>query len=408
MSDSDKEDKNIKALRAAIDGIQKLERKLQTTKLLFDWFLNNSSSLESSQKMGYAEVTETFEVVDKFNPIIDKMLEGLQGNEPNVDVADALLQLKDDRAYEEDKSPGKATSDTDEDDEVTKKRKKASKARQERRVKQKMKSLAEKEAKRIALEQKESFTVSGTFVNSFDIESYIGKLSEARGNEEKEKVYTKMIKSVGKSVFVHRTFSKFGVNKRNKEIESMKPEPLEEWSIELHVRDPELPAEGDATIFPWFSVKQSTIKDAGLGLFAARKFSKDECIGIYMGKTVGKQNKSVYAMAASFGVCDPGRGFKSSMPRAYHGMGIHICNDPSWSKEKVRGQNTNKNKSKSCNIFVSTDMLVHAIKDILPNQEILLDYNYNNKEEEEEKQATEVSSKRKRSSQRIKKRVYKV
>jgi hypothetical protein len=96
--------------------------------------------------VGNEEIAETFQLVEKFNPIIVKMLQGLQDNEPNVDVADALLQLKDDRAYEEDESAGKAMSDTEEEDAVTNKRKKALKDRQEHRVKQRLQSLAEKEA----------------------------------------------------------------------------------------------------------------------------------------------------------------------------------------------------------------------------------------------------------------------
>jgi hypothetical protein len=417
MSDSDKEDKNIKALRAAIKGIQNLEMKLQTTKLLFDWFVSKYPSIEISQKMGFEEVTETIDLIDKLNPIVESILQCFQANsndvnvniaytdDVNVDAADALLQLKDDNVRKEDESDAKATTYKDEEnpnDEATKKREKATKARQECRKKQKMRIEAEESFTK-NLVQKTDLTMSGPFVTSFDTESYVSELSDARGDAEKIKVYQNISNRVNKSVYVHRMLRKFGVNKRNTDIESMKPEPIDKWIIDLHLKDYEKP-DDDVMIFPWFVVKQSTLRDAGLGVFAARKFCKGECIGIYMGPILGNRQNSVYSIAASFGVCDPGRGYKSSNPRPYYGMGIHIINDPAWTMDKLLGRQNNKNKwsnSKSSNVCITQDMLVHALKDILPNQELFLDYNYNMENKQEQDQKTEGSLKRKRSSKRI-------
>lgn len=39
---------------------------------------------------------------------------------------------------------------------------------------------------------------------------------------------------------------------------------------------------------PWFYIKKSNIKDAGNGLFSARKFKKNELIGYYEGKMIIK------------------------------------------------------------------------------------------------------------------------
>ena len=69
----------------------------------------------------------------------------------------------------------------------------------------------------------------------------------------------------------------------------------------------------------WFVVKESQIRNSGLGLYADHSFKVDDAVGVYLGLVKEKKKcGSEYAMCAKFGNIDPGHGIISEGGR-HHG-----------------------------------------------------------------------------------------
>lgn len=126
-----------------------------------------------------------------------------------------------------------------------------------------------------------------------------------------------------------KLYKKDGINHDYNKRHEKKMEDTGIWDIDIHFTDSE-----DSSIkkcYHWFQVRPSTIEGAGLGLFAARKFSDGEVIGLYMGRTEANKKKgSDYSLRSeTVGLVDAKRGFRpttASMPQ--YEMGIHMINDP--------------------------------------------------------------------------------
>ena len=119
----------------------------------------------------------------------------------------------------------------------------------------------------------------------------------------------------------------------------------------------------------WFEVKPSTIKEAGLGLFAARRFFEGNLIGIFMGKydPDDKNNTTGY----QFKNIDPCLQGEEHLPY----FGLHFANDPLYKKDVKRmpkGQATKL--AQKVNIEFGAGYDCHATKRIEKGAEIFVLY----------------------------------
>ena len=172
------------------------------------------------------------------------------------------------------------------------------------------------------------------------------------------------------------------------------------WIIQL--RDPD--------VNEWFSlyeVKKSTIENSGYGLFAARPYKAHDILGVFFGEVsdldedgkVLKKKEKVdrkkggpgnYAMIVEW----PGQSNKYLLidPKgeptknyergkgchpAY--FGLHMANDPDWSKKKKARKNLAKTtrstrQSPTVNMIVDEKLVGRALEDIAVDEEIFLDY----------------------------------
>ena len=123
----------------------------------------------------------------------------------------------------------------------------------------------------------------------------------------------------------------------------------------------------DGRMIPWFEVRQSTIANAGFGLFSLQKFVKDDVMGRYLGYKVQQgAGNGVYSVATdNFTIdCFP-------YPREFTGHGVHLANDPLWNPKNSENLKVNAN--------IKTDFVLTCDADIEVDDEIFYSYmNYLN------------------------------
>jgi hypothetical protein len=118
----------------------------------------------------------------------------------------------------------------------------------------------------------------------------------------------------------------------------------------------------------WLHVKDSTIPNAGKGVFALRQFLKGAIIGLYMGGEVGHED---YTMEAAWAKekrirCYPFTDSRSMGGRSSMTMGMQMINDPNYDGIKT---------GKRVNAKVMSDLFVVALKNIKVGEEIFIAYN---------------------------------
>ena len=96
------------------------------------------------------------------------------------------------------------------------------------------------------------------------------------------------------------------------------------WAIDLTDLSKRISQESQKD---WLKVTQSTIPDAGAGLFSNRTFKKGQIITVYCGK-VSKKEPSDYAVEYKGRIIDPKR--DGEIPMYW---GAHFANDYDWHKE---------------------------------------------------------------------------
>ena len=130
---------------------------------------------------------------------------------------------------------------------------------------------------------------------------------------------------------------------------------------------------------PWLYVRKSCMIENNnypYGLFAAKKFSTDDVIGIYLGEynAIPKisegtpSTENVYIIDHIDAKC------------GMHGkcfMGMHLCNDPLLPKNNNSKEKTGKQsfgRPPAYNAEFKTNLTLVAIKDIRAGTEIKVDY----------------------------------
>lgn len=135
---------------------------------------------------------------------------------------------------------------------------------------------------------------------------------------------------------------------------------------------------------PWFSIRKSTIPDAGKGLFAEQSFSKGACIGIYFGSIANNEaaDESNYSLYSSkmLEKRDAIGGFESG---AKVFMGVHYLNDPDHDRYLVgQTEETRERDSKylpKCpkhhsNVDVYEDFVLRPLTGVSVGTEMFMDY----------------------------------
>lgn len=163
---------------------------------------------------------------------------------------------------------------------------------------------------------------------------------------------------------------------------------LNQYKVMFHV-DPQRDVGDDGTItdikkihklplVPWLEVKQSTIKDAGLGCFADRNFETGDIIGLYMGsenKQKGTRGYTIETKWDSHIYCYPFQDPRCMTAETQTTMGMQMIND--YSYEKERNETTEKAE-------IEPSLFVRATKSIRAGEEIFIDYNLKGEDTDEE------------------------
>lgn len=130
----------------------------------------------------------------------------------------------------------------------------------------------------------------------------------------------------------------------------------------------------------WVEVRPSTIKNAGLGLFASTQFLKDTLVTWFWGQKLEKD--APYPTDDEYHVKLEGGDIINTTPSdPFHkllGLGAHFMNDPRWVSAEVRNSPMYVHKdtpAREVNAkFLSNGMVV-TTKKIESGQEIVVDYN---------------------------------
>jgi hypothetical protein len=140
----------------------------------------------------------------------------------------------------------------------------------------------------------------------------------------------------------------------------------EEW--EVHFRGTHL-----------FTIKPSTVWDAGYGLFFAQNVKQGRCIGLAHGKvkSLDEETTSNYAWRSdSLGVViDPGGSRSDRRHNFPVYLGIHLANDPGLDVND-QGCLTRRRavEIKNYNITVSDNFWVYTLRDVQKGEEAFLNY----------------------------------
>ena len=217
----------------------------------------------------------------------------------------------------------------------------------------------------------------GPFAINFDIHNYVACSTTSMYCRK----YVELKKAVGKDITISRYYKT--VIHGGKKEPSPKPIPTSIWSIEFEFKSP---VDKKISInSPWFVVKKSNLENAGLGLFADRKFLKNELMGLYMGQflsktdvNTGKVSQYSIKSASLDKFVDAKRGFISLDSTPYYGMGVHMINDPLYRDPNSSEEPTSKEKAqngKLINSFLNPELLLYANRVINPGEEIYCSYN---------------------------------
>ena len=127
-----------------------------------------------------------------------------------------------------------------------------------------------------------------------------------------------------------------------------------------------------------FTIKKSSLQNAGLGLFAARKYKNGSCLGYYCGKIVTglAYRRTKYAIMTN---TNPPICVQGSPQDVW--MGIHFANDPNYGKY---GREEVDEDDPTYNIRIDGKLRVTALKDIEPDEELFLHYNLRDKHDDDE------------------------
>lgn len=185
-------------------------------------------------------------------------------------------------------------------------------------------------------------------------------------------------------------------NKKKKKLE------IEEWEEEL-VLELSAMKNNKEQWMEWVKVKESNVKNAGLGVFACRRFQRNHPIGIYVGTTVGNvggvgeehvtddRTNGISAATAKYSlscwdrkarpVVLAGQAFGS---RGFHPyMGMHLMNNFAMSYRVGTKQHKEAKSRQNCT--VEADGVVYAARQINNLDELYLPYyDYDTKEVAEE------------------------
>ena len=148
----------------------------------------------------------------------------------------------------------------------------------------------------------------------------------------------------------------------------------EEW--EVHFRGTHL-----------FTIKPSTLKNAGFGLFFAQNIKQGQCVGLAHGKgklPFEKTTSDCVWKSDSLGlIIDPGGTVSTRHAVFPIYLGIHLANDPGLSdvdaerpREDVRStrQQQRAVETPQYNVIVGPDLWVYTLSDVQKGQEVFMKY----------------------------------
>jgi hypothetical protein len=127
-----------------------------------------------------------------------------------------------------------------------------------------------------------------------------------------------------------------------------------------------------------YEVRKSQIPRANMGLFALRRYSKGDIMGVFFGKIVKKEEKdreklTCYAMELKkHGITIDMGGIQSKHPAFF---GLHFANDPSLGDAILTRKG---DRDFAHNFFVDEDLVAIASLDIEAGDELFLNYNFEN------------------------------
>lgn len=128
-----------------------------------------------------------------------------------------------------------------------------------------------------------------------------------------------------------------------------------------------------------FTIKRSTLSDAGYGLFFAQNVRQGRCVGLAHGKpkSLNEKKTSNYAWKSeSLGfIIDPGGSVSDRRQTFPIYLGIHLANDPGLKVDKD-GCLTRKRsvEIQNYNITVAPDLWVYTLRDVRKGEEAFLNY----------------------------------
>ena len=121
----------------------------------------------------------------------------------------------------------------------------------------------------------------------------------------------------------------------------------------------------------WVFVAESTLPDAGWGLFSARTFANEEVISVYIGhvykKSSGNSN-SHYRLFHDSKIIDPV--LKKKPGKVPLHLGAHLANDITWHKTDISGEEKRRHNNAEFQ-----GLLLVATAEIRPRQEFFVHYN---------------------------------
>ena len=137
---------------------------------------------------------------------------------------------------------------------------------------------------------------------------------------------------------------------------------LPEWAYDLEFPEWRKPS-ADHTKVPmasWFYVKESSINNGSIGVFASRKFNMGELIGLFYGHRYNEENPpkegiSKWALESRYGIYDPKRGLIGSGREAPY-MAMHLL--------------VESDDDGIINATISANFLVYSTKEINIGDEI--------------------------------------
>lgn len=128
---------------------------------------------------------------------------------------------------------------------------------------------------------------------------------------------------------------------------------------------------------PLYDIKESTIKGAGMGLFAARNFKTGDMLGLYCGKMADglKRKPKIYGFAKQ--IVKKGDAWTIIEPTHEDVfLGMHYINDPLYGIPEAEREHkaATMHDDKDYNVRISNDFLVTAETDIRQGDELFLNY----------------------------------